>query len=380
MSSPVLFDIQPCENNKFIGIATLNKQDALNAIDLEMVNLLLLQLQAWQQNDEIAVVMIDSRGDKAFCAGGDVVAMYRAMSESAGDRAKGHQQSNITIPNLLETFFSQEYRLDYLIHTFTKPILLWGNGIIMGGGLGLMAGASHRIVTESSRIAMPEASIGLYPDVGGSWFLNKMPAGVGRFLGITGASIDCHDAIYANLADHIIDHADKLDLLRKMKSVSWTQSHQQNADLLHNLCKQFSQAEREGNLQNHREMLADIDKNENVSTYIEALQNIDSTGDKWLKKAQSSLTYSSPITMHLVFEQLRRGRELSLAECFKMELIMSCRCATYGEFQEGVRALLIDKDRNPNWAFSSTSDVDKQTIEQFFESPWAQNAHPLRDL
>ncbi len=136
-------------------------------------------MQQWKNDHNIALVVLQGAGDKAFCAGGDIRDLYQAM-KAAPD----------TYQPYVEDFFTKEYTLDYLIHTFDKPVLVWGNGIVMGGGLGLMAGASHRIVTASSRIAMPEMAIGLYPDVGGSWFLNRMPEGCGLFLGLTGASIN----------------------------------------------------------------------------------------------------------------------------------------------------------------------------------------------
>ncbi|MBU2877338.1 MULTISPECIES: enoyl-CoA hydratase/isomerase family protein [Aliiglaciecola] len=375
MELPVVFDIQTCKNGKSIGIATLNRPKSLNALDLEMVNLLLLQLQSWQHNNDIAIVVLDSRGDSTFCAGGDVVSMYNAMKDS-----KTEQNNPAMVPELLETFFSQEYRLDYLIHTYPKPILAWGNGIIMGGGLGLLAGASHRVVTEDALIAMPEAAIGLYPDVGGSWFLNKMPKGVGQFLGVTGAKINCHDAKFANLADFVIQHQNKLQVLRQIKTTDWTENFAQNGQLLTALCAEFAQTSGVCNLHKHADLLAGLADTTTLQDYIDALTAVSISDDKWFKKAQDAIAYNSPISMHLVFQQLHRGVDLSLAECFQMELIMSCRCGTYGEFQEGVRALLIDKDRKPKWAFANIAEVDEKTLNQFFTSMWPNNGNPLNDL
>ncbi|GAB5378788.1 MAG: enoyl-CoA hydratase/isomerase family protein [Aliiglaciecola sp.] len=381
MNLPVVFDLLVCEGGKKVGVATLNKPEALNAIDLEMVQLLFNQLQSWQGDEDVAMVFIDSQGDKAFCAGGDVVSMHQAMFEQAGSRDKGHQTSLQSIPVPIETFFTEEYRLDFLIHTYSKPILVWGNGIIMGGGLGLMAGASHRIVTESSRIAMPEVSIGLYPDVGGTWFLNRMPAGCGLFLGMTGASVSGNDALFVGLADHLIHHDKKSEVLNQIRSIEWDHCGAQNASRLTNMCEQLSAKDiTSGSVQTHQQLIAELADYKTVSDYIEALQAVDVTDDKWLGKAIASIAYGSPITMHLVFEQLQKGQGLSLAECFQMELTMSCRCATFGEFQEGVRALLIDKDRSPKWAFAQVQDVDQQTIDTFFQSPWKEGQHPLSDL
>lgn len=381
MSLPVLFDTVKTPNGLYIGLATLNKPEALNAVDLEMVNLLLVQLTDWQDRDDIAMVMIDSRGDKAFCAGGDVVSMHQAMHQASGGRDKGHQESVDAIPEMLKSFFSQEYRLDYLIHTFSKPILVWGNGIIMGGGLGLMAGASHRIVTQTARIAMPEVSIGLFPDVGGSWFLNRMPSGCGRFLGTTGASIDSIDALYLNLADHLIEHASKTQVIEALKSLDWDSCSAQNAAQVTQVIEQFEITNRPtGNVEKHQNLIDQLDKQSSVSDYIKAISTMDVQNDKWLSKAQASVHYGSSITLHLVHQQLKRAESLSLTECFKMELIMACRCATYGEFEEGVRALLIDKDKSPDWAFKTVEDVESTVIDAFFTSPWQSNDFPLASL
>src|SRR5690606_15192614 len=177
-----------------IGIATLNVPRALNALSLEMIDLLKMQLDDWQQDARIAAVWLDAEGDKAFCAGGDVVRLYQSMVDTpTGERN-----------HYAEAFFGREYQLDYLLHTYGKPVICWGHGIVMGGGLGLMSGCSHRVVTEKSRIAMPEITIGLHPDVGGSWFLSRMPGRTGLFLGLTGANINAADALYIGLADRAI--------------------------------------------------------------------------------------------------------------------------------------------------------------------------------
>ncbi|NNC55605.1 MAG: enoyl-CoA hydratase/isomerase family protein, partial [Pseudomonadales bacterium] len=189
----VLFTELPAGSDKKIGHATLNSPASLNSLTTEMVELLLAKLLQWAQDSRLACVVISGAGDKAFCAGGDVQALRNsAIAKPGGPCLEA------------ETFFAREYRLDYTIHTFNKPLLVWGNGIVMGGGLGILAGASHRVVTETSRFAMPEVTIGLYPDVGGSHFLNLMPGETGRFLALTGASFNAADALYTGLADYFL--------------------------------------------------------------------------------------------------------------------------------------------------------------------------------
>ena len=373
MDNAVSFETLETKNGLKIGCATLNKPSSLNALGIDMIQLLMPQLQAWQEDPSIACVMLDGEGDKAFCAGGDVVAMYNAMAQSPKQ-----------MPESLETFFTEEYQLDFLIHSYSKPFVVWGNGIVMGGGLGLMAGGSHRIVTESSRIAMPEITIGLYPDVGGSWFLNKMPGCSGLFLGLTGASINAADALYIGLADHFIEHQSKDAFIDSLKGISWGSSVQLNREKLTDLCHDFHKRSKpslpQGNVKAHQALIDEVTEKSSVAEVVDAILSMPAGDDKWLVRAQKSLAAGSPITAHLVYEQLKRGRDLSLAECFQMELNMSCRCGELGEFQEGVRALLIDKDNNPGWMFASVADVEPAIVESFFTSRWEAGQHPLYSL
>lgn len=373
MNDVVMFTRLDCCNGMQVGVATLNKPKALNALSLDMINLLTPTLLEWQADPQIAMVILDGEGDRAFCAGGDVVAMYHAM-----------QANPNSVPESLQDFFTREYQLDYLIHNFKKPFLVWGNGIVMGGGLGLMSGASHRIVTESARIAMPEITIGLYPDVGGSWFLNKMPEGCGEFLGLTGASINASDALYINLADHFASAQQKPVLIAAILQHNWQPDQNANHLALTQLCDEISKGSiqllPEGNVEKHHALLRPLANYNSAADTVEAILSFDSEQDRWLTKAKRSLSSGSPITMHLVFEQLRRSAQKSLAQCFQMELVMSCRCGEYGEFLEGVRALLVDKDNSPKWRYSCVKDVPDEVVNGFFESPWSEHQHPLKDL
>lgn len=369
----VIFEELDAGNGKRIGHATLNKPKALNALNLSMIRLLAPRLQAWQADENIVAVVLDGAEDKAFCAGGDVVAMHNAMQDNPGET-----------PALLKAFFSEEYRLDHQIHTFNKPLLVWGHGIVMGGGLGLMSGASHRIVTETSRIAMPEISIGLYPDVGGSWFLNRMPGGCGLFLGLTGASLNASDALYVKLADHFISHDLKNDFLDQMQKIKWGATQSLNHEKLAQLCAQFQRDSQHklpmGNIKSHRALIDSLTDKDSIEQVVEAILTLQAGEDKWLSRAVQTLKAGSPITMHLVWEQLKRGKPLGLEDCFRMELILSCRCGEMGEFQEGVRALLIDKDGQPRWKYPTVQSVPREVITHFFSSPWQAGEHPLAGL
>lgn len=377
-NAPVMFDELITACGFKIGHATLTKPAALNALDLPMIRLLTPQLEKWQKDPKIAMVFLDGSGDRAFCAGGDIVSMYKSMQQAATN--KGLAKTSHALA--LQEFFTEEYQLDYLIHTFSKPVLVWGNGIIMGGGLGLMSGGSHRIVTETSRIAMPEISIGLYPDVGGSYFLNQMPAGNGLFLGLTGASINATDALYSHLADYFVPHDAKATLFSKLLSANWQEGLLQQT--LSSICDDFHSLHigqlPQGNLLENQDWLTNLANQNDVVTAVNYILSANAADNKWLDRAQRTLSSGSAITANLVFEQLRRGQNMTLAECFQMELGLSCQCGEFGEFQEGVRALMIDKDNQPNWRHQSVEQVPQATIDYFFADIWSQSAHPLAQL
>jgi enoyl-CoA hydratase/carnithine racemase len=377
-NAPVIFDELITESGFKIGHATLSKPASLNALDLPMITLLTLQLEKWQQDHKVAMVILDGSGERAFCAGGDIVSMYKSMQDFGTAKNTPEAENNFA----LQIFFTQEYQLDHLIHTFSKPILVWGNGIIMGGGLGLMSGGSHRVVTDTSRIAMPEISIGLYPDVGGSYFLNKMPAGCGLFLGLTGAFINASDAIYSNLADYFVPNDVKETLFNRLLAANWQEDglHQTLSSICDDFHTLHSEQLPQGNLAEHQDWLTHLATKTDAAQAAEYIMSANTEDNKWLSKAQKTMSAGSPITASLVFEQLRRGKDMTLAQCFKMELGLSCKCGELGEFQEGVRALLIEKDHQPNWRFKSVAQVPKTIIDYFFENIWSQDTHPLAHL
>ncbi|MFC6440327.1 enoyl-CoA hydratase/isomerase family protein [Bowmanella sp. JS7-9] len=365
----VIFNEISLANGKRLGHARLNKPQALNALDLDMIQLLMPQLTTWQADGDVVAVVLDGEGDKAFCAGGDVVDMYHAMVASPD-----------STPAKVEQFFTEEYQLDYLIHTFGKPFVVVGNGIVMGGGLGLFAGASHRIVTPTSRIAMPEITIGLYPDVGGSYFLNQMPTGVGLFLGLTGASINARDALDINLADAAMN--DVTHLIDALRCLDWQgESAADNTMIGTWLAQQTEQATLPaGQVREVMQECVSFAAMRTSEQIVAAILGMDNTGNEWLQRAQKTLQQGCPLTMAIVPEQLSRAQDMSLADVFRMELTLSCRCAQMGEFQEGVRALLIDKDRSPKWRYQNAAEITPQVVAHMFTPLWQGAAHPLARL
>ena len=372
MSDVVLFEKLACSNGKNIGLATLNSEKSLNALSGQMIELLYPQLLEWQQDQNIALVILQGAGEKAFCAGGDIVNLYKAMTAYPNEFSPE-----------VEKYFTEEYRLDYLIHTYNKPFLVWGNGIVMGGGLGMMVGASHRVVTETSRIAMPEISIGLYPDVGGTWFLNRMPSNCGLFLGLTGASINAADAKYTKLADYFVENAMKQSLFGKLLEINWGDTDALNHEKLSMAIKEQEVLSISkmalSNVKEHQAMIDNVVEVDNLSSTVENILNIE-VDDKWVNRAQASLKNGSAVSAQIVFKQLHSTKVMSLADCFRMELGLSVKCGQFGEFVEGIRALLIDKDYQPKWKYADVNEVPEKDIEWFFESPWSANNHPLKDL
>jgi enoyl-CoA hydratase/carnithine racemase len=372
MTQVVKFQELDCDNGKKIAIATLNSPRSLNALSSEMIDLLYPTLEHWKKQDDIAAVFLQGEGEKAFCAGGDIVHMYKEMQAFEGDYSPG-----------IETYFTKEYQLDYLIHTFNKPFIVWGNGIVMGGGLGLMVGSNHRVVTENSRIAMPEISIGLYPDVGASYFLNRMPDNCGLFLGLTGASINAADAKYCSLADYFILNDKKDVLIEKLIQFDWHDEVDVNNENLSNLLKTFEQQSAtfmpSAKLVEHQQLINQVTELDNLNEIVNEIISTD-IDDRWFVKAQNSLKHGSALSASIAYQQLEYAKSLSLAECFRMELNLSVKSGQFGEFVEGVRALLIDKDNNPQWRFDSIEMVDQKTIAWFFESKWTADLHPLAKL
>jgi len=372
MSDVVIFQELLCDNGKKIGMVSLNSPRSLNALSGNMIDELYPQLLKWQQQDDISAVFLQGEGEKAFCAGGDIVHMYNEMKSHVDDFAPG-----------IEEYFTKEYQLDYLIHTFNKPFIIWGNGIVMGGGLGLMVGGSHRIVTENSRIAMPEISIGLYPDVGGSYFLNAMPDNCGLFLGLTGASINAADAKYCKLADYFIIQDQKQAFIEQLTKINWGGTIALNHEKLSSIIVQFEQKSQislpVSQVREHQNLIDQLIGFDNLDDIVNAIVNYD-IEDKWFNRAQKSLKHGSPLSAHLAYRQLQQGKSLSLAECFQMELNLSVKCGQFGEFVEGVRALLIDKDNSPQWRFGSINEVEQETVDWFFDSKWSDKEHPLSPL
>jgi len=367
----VLFDTVATASGHLFGRATLNAPASLNALSLPMVDLLDPQLRAWAADERVAGVLLDAAGDKAFCAGGDVVGLCHAI------RAQPPGQ----VPAEASDFFEREYRLDHLIHTYPKPFVCWGHGIVMGGGIGLMAGASHRVATPRTRLAMPEIGIGLYPDVGGSWILSRLPGRTGAFLALTGASINAADACFAGLADFQVPHERHADLLAALAATPWTGEREADGARLSHLLEALGQGTEAppSPLRTHFDRINAVIGHDRLQDIAPRLAALATDADPWLAQAGAAFAKGSPTSAVLGLELQRRARHLSLADTFRLELQASVGCCAHGDFAEGVRALLVDKDKNPRWSPATLDEVTPAWIADHLK-PRFTGPHPLADL
>ena len=366
---PIVFEEHIAGAGKLVRV-TLNVPATLNSLTLGMVDELQARLEQWRTDPAIAAIFIEGAGEKAFCAGGDIQALYDDVTATPGGPC-----------DYAENFFLREYRLDYTLHTYPKPVISWGHGIVMGGGLGVMAGCSHRVVTEKTRIAMPEVGIALFPDVGGSWFLNHMPGRCGQFLALTGASINAADAIYTGIADRFIDSERREAVFEELVSQKWQVDAASNHALVRHTLRPFAEQSVSqcpgGQVEPHLGSIATLCDGDDVHEVIENITS-QQTQDPWLSAASKSMAKGSPLAALVAFRQLEETHYASLREVFQAELVLATNIMRYPEFAEGVRALLIDKDRKPDWRYKSTREVPAEVVDSFFKAPWEE--HPLADL
>jgi len=362
MSSDVLIS-----QDNHLARLTLNRPDAMNSLSLDMVRTLATQLQNWQHDDNVHAVLIDSSTPKAFCAGGDIHFFHEvARAGLSGGSA------------LLEDFFTEEYALNHLIHHYKKPYLAILDGIVMGGGMGITQSSAPdciRIITERTRMAMPEVKIGLFPDVGGGYFLSRLPGEIGTYLGLTGEIITAADALYTGFAHIFIPRKNLPELLAALSAVN----NQNYKTTITTFAAAFASQinPEESMLAKHR---ASIDRHFCHDKVIDIIASLKGDSEIFAQKTLESMLQRSPLMVAVTLEQIRRARDMTVAECLRMERTMVRRCFEDGEVVEGIRALAINKDQQPCWKPSSFDQVTPEMIAPFFTSAWPAYAHPLRTL
>ncbi len=330
-----------CERHGTTGHITLNRPKALNALTLPMIQAMDPQLRAWAKDASIEAIVLTGAGEKAFCAGGDVRAVYEA-----GKGINGAPKS------LTRDFFFEEYCLNRLIHRYAKPYVSLIDGICMGGGMGLSVNGRMRVVSERAMMAMPETGIGLFPDVGGSHFLSRCPGQLGAYFALTGARLKAADMLYAGLATHYVPSAKLLALQAALESG--------NADAA---VAHFAESAGEAPLAAER---ARIDRCFAADTVEGILEALAADGSEWAQKTRATLLTKSPTSMKVSLRQVRTGAKHDFEDCMRMEFRLVQRFMRGHDFFEGIRAVLVDKDNAPKWNPATLADVTPAMVDTYF--------------
>ena len=367
-----------------VGFITLNRPKALNSLSLPMIRALSHWLLKWRGDDAVRAVAFRGTSKDpasqtgatpfgAFCAGGDIRFFHQAA-------LAGNPE--------LEDFFTEEYRLNHLIHSYPKPTIIFMDGIVMGGGMGLCGhgrvasgpNSTLRLVTERTKMAMPETAIGLFPDVGGGYFLSRCPGRTGEWLALTGDTIGAADAVAMGLADAVVESNAMPRIWDELGTLDM-----QRPDSFEKLIGIYLIANYSipmwGNVR--------IDQFFALESVVGIMQTLDASDSTWARQTAATLRQRSPLMLHVALEQIRRARHMNMADELRMErdMVRHCfnsthlaRSAATSETVEGIRALAIDKDRQPRWNPARIEDVTPAMVIPFFASPWAAGAHPLQDL
>ncbi len=321
-----------------VGRIVLNRPQALNALDLAMIRACTRALTAWRDDPQVHGVVIEGAGDRAFCAGGDIRALRQYQLDGEHHRA--------------ETFFREEYELNLMIATYPKPYVALIDGICMGGGIGVSVHAPYRVATEHAAFAMPETAIGFFPDIGATFFLPRLPGRIGTYLGLTGMRMQGADSVHAGLATHFTPRADLPALSHALVAdgPGALGSHAAPLPL-------FSLATQRGA----------IDHCFGADSVPEIVRRLEAIEDSWATKTLATLRTVSPSALCWTLEALRRGANLTLPQCQAAELALTRATMQHPDFAEGVRAMVVDKDRKPRWQPSRIEEVDPAVIAAMFD-------------
>ena len=360
------------KNGSKIGHITLNSEETLNSLTLSMVDIIHSQLSEWEKEKNIVAVILEGAGDKAFCAGGDIRALYESMVQ------------NPRGPNpFAEAFFEREYRLDYKIHKYSKPIICWVDGITMGGGVGLMLGCDYRFSTERTRFAMPEIGVGLFPDVGFTYFIDTLPKNIGLYMMLTATQLNAADTQLVGLTNNYISVTAKDSFTKAITELDWSDDLQKNSEILDLCIKNFKEMplSKEGFPESQLESrLESVQALMSADNLVDISKNImtNSTPDEWFKRGIKGLVNGCPTSAHIIWEQCNFEKSKNLKEVFKFELDLAIQITRHPDFTEGIRAVIIEKDNQPQWSYAEINKLPREWIEEHLEPAW--NKNPLDDL
>lgn len=343
-NTDLLFEVLGKKNN--IGVITLNRPQALNALNLPMIQGLNKRLQEWEKNPAIKVIILQSASSKAFCAGGDVRLLYT--------EGKNNKKEVLS-------FFQQEYTLNLYLNNYSKPILAYLNGLTMGGGVGISCHTVFPLATENLTFAMPETAIGLFPDVGGSYVLNRCKGEIGTYLGLTGLPINAADTLYAGIIKYAVASDRLAELTDILLQYSFSANSYQDID---SILRTFHTPLLPAPIVELQPLIDQCFAYDRVEQIIDALTKIE---HPWGKETLQTLLTRSPTSLKVTLKLLRLTKNLSLAECLALDFRLINQFLEGHDMFEGIRAKLIDKDNNPQWQPADLAEVSDQEVAQYFD-------------
>jgi enoyl-CoA hydratase len=343
MSDDILF-----ETRGALGLVTLNRPKAMNALTHAMALALEAQLDVWAEDKAVRVVAICGAGERAFCAGGDIRALHAAGPENGARNF---------------AFYADEYRLNTKIKRYPKPYVAFMDGVVMGGGVGVSVHGARRIAGEATLFAMPETGIGLFPDVGGTWFLPRLPGEVGMWLALTGARLRAADAVAAGICDLHIPRARHEDALAALAHAASGATADDALAAIDAALGAVATAPEGGGLAALRPQIDRLFAGDSVEAILAALAQ---DGSDWALKQRDAILTKSPTTTRIAFRQLREGAALDFEECMRLEYRLARFCMTHPDFYEGVRALIVDKDNAPRWSPPTLAEADAASVAPAF--------------
>jgi enoyl-CoA hydratase/carnithine racemase len=334
-----------------LGLITLNRPKALNALTYGMILDLEKVIPGWEKDPAVKAVVLRGAGDRAFCAGGDVTNLYREGTESSSGGT------------LRRDFFRDEYIVNRRIYRYAKPWISLIDGIDMGGGVGLSVHGSHSVASEKFMFAMPETTIGLFPDVGGGYFLTRLPGALGTFLALSSHRLKAADALWAGIVDAHVPSTkiNELQAALGAADLAGSEAHAKVDAII----ARFAQPAGPATLP---AMMHDIDRCFSADSVSEVVASLKRHGGEWAGKQLAALLKLSPLSMAITLEQLKRCANRSFEDAMTIEYRMSQACMRSGhDFFEGVRALLIDKDQKPRWNPATIEGVTRDMVEAHFK-------------
>ncbi len=328
-----------------LGRITLNRPKALNALTLPMVHAMTEALLAWKDDPEVHAVVVDAEGEKGFCAGGDILMLHNSGKAGGEDAWR---------------FWHDEYQLNTLIKEYPKPYISLIDGITMGGGVGISVHGSYRVAGDRTVFAMPETGIGFHPDVGGAYFLPRLPGEIGMWMGLTGARLKAADCVAAGLATHYAPSERQAELIEALEAADLAGDE----DALEDILEAHSGDPGSSDMAVLRGLIDAAFAGDDVP---EMLSRMKAAGDDWSARQVKIMKTKSPTALVLTAKCLRRGGELEFEDVMRQDLRVSMRCLDGVDFYEGVRAVIIDKDNAPNWSPDGLGEVDADALDAYFE-------------